>query len=178
MTEPWAVAISGCLLGEHVRYDGGHKRQDGLVAWGGDRVRWVSLCPEVLAGLSVPRPAIQRVRTPDGERILEVDGGGDHTCALQAAAARIVEVLRAEGVAGYVAKARSPSCGVGDADLVDPRGVPLGTGDGTTIAAVRAAFPGLPIASEEDVRSAEDAERFLARVARYTARRAGGDTPT
>lgn len=158
------LAISACLLGEAVRYDGGHKRDAGLVAALDAHVRWVPVCPEVLAGFGVPRPPIRVVRGEAGLGVREVAGGADRTEALAQAAAAVLARLRAEGVRGFVCKARSPSCGHGDADAFDADGALVGQGDGLVVAALREAMPDLWIASEAELADEAAREAFLARL--------------
>ncbi|HVW33067.1 MAG TPA: DUF523 domain-containing protein, partial [Acidimicrobiia bacterium] len=55
------IGISSCLLGEEVRFDGGHKRDSFLVDRLGPHVEWVPVCPEVEVGLPTPRPALRLV---------------------------------------------------------------------------------------------------------------------
>ncbi|MGZ8460996.1 MAG: 2-thiouracil desulfurase family protein, partial [Candidatus Deferrimicrobiaceae bacterium] len=57
MPEPVRILVSACLLGEKVRYDGGHKRDLFLIEMLGPFVEWVRVCPEVDCGLPVPREA-------------------------------------------------------------------------------------------------------------------------
>ena len=147
-----------------MRYDGGHKRDDDLITALAPHVRWVPVCPEVLAGLGVPRPPIRLVTAGADVRVQEVEAGTDRTAALQGAAEAVLAVATAEGVRGIVAKARSPSCGVGDAKRVEPSGAPGASGDGFVVAALRAAFPGLPVESEATLASAAAREAFLARL--------------
>jgi len=59
-----SARVSACLLGDEVRYDGGHKRDAFLVDTLGPFVEWVPVCPEVEVGLGVPRPAIRLVAPP------------------------------------------------------------------------------------------------------------------
>ena len=158
------VAVSACLFGEAVRYDGDHKRHDVLREQLDPHVRWVPLCPEVLGGLGVPRPAIRIVAEADGHHVREVVSGIDRTGALHDAIEQILRTLDAEGVRGFVFKARSPSCGVGDAEVVDPGGAHRGHGDGLAAAAVRAARPGVVVVSDEELTSAAACAAFLDRV--------------
>ena len=60
------VGISRCLLGDEVRYDGGHKRDALLLSTLGALVEWVPVCPEVEAGMGTPREAIDLVESDDG----------------------------------------------------------------------------------------------------------------
>lgn len=156
------VAVSRCLLGEHVRHDGGHRRRDHLLAACEGRVRWLPFCPEVEAGLGVPRPPVQLQEGAGGLRVVEVDGGAEHTPALRVAVRALVEGLRAAGVAGCVLKARSPSCGLRDVPRFDARGAPRGAGDGLAAAALRVAFPSLPIVTDEELSEPAALEAFLA----------------
>ena len=63
--EPIRIGISSCLLGENVRFDGGHKRDAFLVDTFGVFVEWVPVCPEVELGLGTPREALRLVRKGD-----------------------------------------------------------------------------------------------------------------
>ena len=60
------VGISRCLLGENVRYDGGHKRDARLIEAFGAHVEWVPVCPEVEVGMGTPREPIQLVADQAG----------------------------------------------------------------------------------------------------------------
>jgi len=167
--------VSSCLLGERVRYDGAHKRAAALLACMAGRVRWLPFCPEVLAGMSVPRPALGLVEVAGDVRARAIEGGLDTTDALRSAAARIVGHLQAEGTCGFVFKSRSPSCGVADAPLQrEGEGVvgrATGLADGLVVACVRAALPDLPIASDEALGDEAACTAFLARAAAYAAPR-------
>src|SRR4051794_22685545 len=115
------IGVSSCLLGEEVRYNGGHKRDAFLIDVLGRHVEWVPVCPEVEIGLGTPRPAMRLVRLgrggPDGSentdvRLITPETGADHTDAMRAWAAARVEALAAAGLDGYVLKKDSPSCGM------------------------------------------------------------------
>ena len=64
---PIRIGISACLLGQEVRFDGGHKRSDFLVDIFGPFVEFVPVCPEVEIGLGVPRETLRLVR--DGDEV-------------------------------------------------------------------------------------------------------------
>ena len=97
------VGVSSCLLGEEVRFNGGHKRYRFLTDELGPYVDWVPYCPEVSIGLGTPREPIRL--TADG-RLVNRSGTADHTAAMAALP------RPAEGLDGYVFKAKSPSCGI------------------------------------------------------------------
>jgi uncharacterized protein YbbK (DUF523 family) len=96
------VGVSSCLLGEEVRFDGGHKRYRFLTGELARHVDWAPFCPEMEIGLGTPREAIRL--TADG-RLVNRGGTADHTQAMTALP------LPAD-LDGYVFKAKSPSCGI------------------------------------------------------------------
>ena len=96
------VGVSSCLLGEEVRFNGGHKRFRFLTDELGPHVDWVPYCPEVEIGLGTPREPIRL--TLDG-RLVNRSGTADHTSVMAA-------LPLPAGVDGYVFKAKSPSCGI------------------------------------------------------------------
>jgi uncharacterized protein YbgA (DUF1722 family)/uncharacterized protein YbbK (DUF523 family) len=96
------VGVSSCLLGEEVRFNGGHKRYRFLTDDLDRYVDWVPYCPEMEIGLGTPREAIRL--TADG-RLVNRGGTADHTAAMAALP------LPAD-LDGYVFKAKSPSCGI------------------------------------------------------------------
>jgi uncharacterized protein YbgA (DUF1722 family)/uncharacterized protein YbbK (DUF523 family) len=106
------IGVSSCLLGEEVRFDGGHKR-DGFVAdvlgrW----VEWTAVCPEVEVGMGIPRPAIRIVESPAGQRLIAPSTGEDFTERMRAFSATRTRELQELGLDGYVLKKSSPSCGM------------------------------------------------------------------
>ena len=154
------VGVSACLLGQAVRYDGGHKRSPAVVDLIGPEVEWIPVCPEVEVGMPVPREPV--VLTGAG-RMVGATSGSDHTDAmLRFAEARIAALAPLDG---YVLKSRSPSCG-----LEDVPGAPAGSG--LYAAVLRRLCPDLPLAEETSLD--DDARRaaFLAAIRAH--RRARG----
>ncbi len=166
------VAISDCLSGACVRYDGAHKRCDLVLREIGPYVEWERLCPEVGAGMTTPREPIELLvdrGTRWGVRVVEKETGNDWTCALVDWGERQIERLRAMSISGYIFKSRSPSCGVGsaprrkpeaDADAAQP-------GDGLFAAMLRDAFPALPVAQESQLSTRADCRGFLDEIRRF-----------
>ena len=150
------IGISSCLLGDRVRYDGGHKRNDWLVDVIGREVDWVPVCPEVEAGFGTPREPMDLVKTPAGAIVLITKHTQrDVTGQLASFVPGRVEELAREDLSGYVLKADSPSCGLHDA----PRGL--------FAQALVARFPDLPV--EEERRLADPLRRrqFIDRIFAY-----------
>src|SRR3954447_361261 len=109
---PIRVGISACLLGQSVRYDGGHKRDAFLTDTFGRFVEWVPVCPEVEAGFGTPREAMRLLRHDDEVRLITVKTERDVTAQLQTAIDRRIRTLAIEDLSGYVLKKNSPSCGL------------------------------------------------------------------
>ena len=163
------IGISSCLLGDEVRFDGGHKRDGGLIDAFGPHVEWVRVCPEIELGLGVPREPIQLVSEAGAIRMVGVDTRIDHTDAMRDYATRRVRELAQADLAGYVLKAKSPSCGLRDVRVAmdDRRDVPGATGMGLFAAVLREMLPDLP--AEDEVRLVDAAvrESFLERALAY-----------
>lgn len=167
------VGISACLLGQAVRYDGGHKRHDWLVAVLGERVRYVPVCPEVEAGLGVPREPIRLERANGRIRIRRVETRDDVTDALNGWANERLDAL--EALDGYVLKARSPSCGRKGVPVHDAAGRRIDENAGFFAWALRSRWPELQIVDEDDLDDPEIRRAFLVSVGlHYRQRTQGG----
>jgi uncharacterized protein YbgA (DUF1722 family)/uncharacterized protein YbbK (DUF523 family) len=161
------VGVSACLLGEKVRYDGGHKRDSFLADTFGRFVEWVPVCPEVEAGLGTPREPIRLVRHEGGTQLLTVKTGVDHTARMAEYARRKVEDLAALDLSGYVLKKDSPSCGMERVKVYDPNGAPARTGRGLFAEALLARVPNLPVEEEGRLSDPRLRENFVERVFAY-----------
>jgi FdhD protein len=170
------IGISSCLLGDEVRFDGGHKRDASLLEALDPVVEWVRVCPEVELGLGVPREPVRLVSAAAGPRMIAVHSGTDHTGPMQQYAQRRVNELARANLSGYVLKAKSPSCGLHGVNLHDETGAPIATGMGLFAAALRRRLPDLPV--EDEIRLADPSvrEAFLERARLYD-RREGTLTP-
>lgn len=140
-----AVGVSGCLLGLEIRFDGGHKHDPFLTRELEPFVDWVPVCPELAAGLGVPREAIRQVRDGARVRLIGSRTGNDVTSILQAAAAREVARIAALPLCGFVLESRSPSCGLERVRVYDRDGVPHPVGTGVFARALRERLPLLPV---------------------------------
>ncbi len=164
---PIRIAVSSCLLGEAVRWDGGHKR-DGFVV--GTLARYfelVSVCPEVGIGLGVPRDPIRLTGTAEAFRVVDARGSGrDFTRALTAYARRMARELG--GISGTVFKSASPSCGLAGVKVFSPGGGrPAKAGTGVFARTFVAADPLLPAEEELGLADPERRGHFVERVCAY-----------
>ena len=106
------IGISACLLGEKVRFDGGHKRDPFIVDTLGKFVQWVTVCPEMEIGLGTPRDTMRLVGTIDAPRLLTHKTNDDLTETMQRFAAQRLTELSIHPLHGYILKNNSPSCGM------------------------------------------------------------------
>ena len=163
MTEPVRIAISSCLLGERVRYDGESKLQSWLVDCG--EVEWVPVCPEVEIGMSIPREAIQIEESCDGIKLLGVESRQDWTEPMNDFTRQRVLQLQAAGIVGYIFKARSPSCGIGDVPLMGALGQSVvGKTNGRFCDVLMEMSPELTIVNEVMMLDVKQRMEFLQRV--------------
>ena len=164
---PIRIGISACLLGEKVRYDGGHKRDGYLVNTFGRFVEWVPVCPEVEMGLGTPRDTLRLVRIGDNVRMVMPKTGEDHTHGMESFARRRLRELEKEDLCGYVLKKGSPSCGMERVRVFSPNGMPSKSGRGLFAEALLAHFPNLPVEEEGRLYDPRLRENFIERVFAY-----------
>ncbi len=164
---PVRVGVSSCLLGAAVRWDGGHKRDAFVAGSLGRFVEWASVCPELEAGMGVPREPVHLVRREGEVRMIGVESAADHTLAMRRWAAHRVRELAREELSGYVLKKDSPSCGLERVRIRDGRGAPARVGRGLFAAALVDAFPHLPIEEEGRLTDPRLRENFVERVFAY-----------
>lgn len=161
------IGVSACLLGDEVRYDGGHKRDTFLTGLLGPCVEWVKVCPEVESGMGTPRESIRLVDEGGRIRLLTVKTGVDHTDSMTAYAAHRVIALGDEDLCGYVLKKDSPSCGMTRVKVYSGKGPGVKTGVGVFARALRARFPHLPVEEEGRLTDPRLRENFIERVFAY-----------
>ena len=164
---PIRVGISSCLLGETVRFDGGHKRDGFLADTLGRFVEFVPVCPEVECGFGTPRESMHLVTAGKAVRLLTVRTAVDLTAEMDRYAARRVAELAAEDLCGYVLKKNSPSCGLERVKIYDAHKAPSSTGRGLFAAALVEAFPDLPVEEEGRLSDPGLRENFVERVFAY-----------
>jgi uncharacterized protein YbgA (DUF1722 family)/uncharacterized protein YbbK (DUF523 family) len=160
------LAVSACLIGQRVRYDGRHKRHDWLVDELGRCVDFLPLCPEVAIGLGIPREPVQLTGEPGHPRVRAVnDPERDVTDALLAQGRTVAATL--DGVAGYVFKSGSPSCGLSDVKVVTEAGGAVCNGRGVYAGAILAAHPNFPVEEDSRLNESRLRENFVIRVYTY-----------
>jgi uncharacterized protein YbgA (DUF1722 family)/uncharacterized protein YbbK (DUF523 family) len=166
-SSPLRIGISACLLGQEVRFDGGHKRDRFLTEVLGPVVEWVPVCPEVELGLGTPRETLRLVRSEGGVRMITTRTGIDHTDGMNAWAKRRLDELAREDLCGYVLKKDSPSCGMERVKVFGAAGMPERRGRGLFAAALLERFPSLPVEEEGRLSDPRLRENFIERTFAY-----------
>ncbi len=144
------LGISACLLGQEVRFDGGHKHDRFITETLGKFVEFVPVCPEVEYGLGIPRESLRLVGDADTPRLVTTRTQVDHTEGMNQWARNRVAELEKEGLCGFVFKSKSPSSGMERVRVYDDKGMPSNKGVGLFARAFMEHFPLLPV--EEDGR--------------------------
>jgi len=160
------VGISACLMGREVRHDGGHKHSRYCTGVLARYFRFRSLCPEMGAGLSTPRPAMHLVDTDDGVRLKATRGDRDFTALMDGFVTDTVE--RLGDLRGFVLMAKSPSCGMERIRVYREDGeVARRDASGLFAAALMARFPLMPVEEEGRLNDDRLRENFVERVFVY-----------
>jgi len=166
--EQWVkipVGISSCLLGEEVRYDGGHKNSPYLTGALGRYLDFVPFCPEVDIGLGVPREPIQLVTDGDITRCV-----GTTTTSLDVTDRLSLCADKHRGwqsnIFGYILKSHSPSCGMDKVKLLH-EGQLDHSGVGIYAHRMMQNFPLMPVEEEEGLADPELRHNFVQRVFIY-----------
>ncbi|MDZ7860041.1 MAG: DUF523 and DUF1722 domain-containing protein [Candidatus Krumholzibacteriota bacterium] len=167
MADKIKLGISTCLLGEKVRYDGGHKLDRYLVNVVGPFVEWVPICPEVESGLPIPRESMHLVQTDNGLRLMTGKTKIDHTERMITWAEKRLDLLEKEEICGFVFKTKSPSSGMRDIKIYSEAGMPLSKGKGMFASRLMERFPYLPVEDEGRLNDAGLRENFIERVFVY-----------
>ncbi|MDY0403891.1 DUF523 and DUF1722 domain-containing protein [Sulfurovum sp.] len=141
------IAVSGCLLGEEIRHNGGHKRDDFITDMLGRYAEFVSFCPEHLA-FGTPRDSIRLVNTPDGIIVQRNKNAEDVTDALTQTSKEELEKIAQQPLGGIILKSKSPSCGLGSTVLYRANGYAEKKGSGVFAQMCQKKFPLLPIEEE------------------------------
>ena len=124
------IGVSSCLLGNEVRFDGGHKHDRYITDTLGNYFNFIPVCPEVECGLSIPREAMRLVGDPESPRLVTNKTGIDHTDRMTHWALKRVNELADENLCGFIFKSKSPSSGMERVKVYDNNNVPRAIGVG------------------------------------------------
>jgi len=162
------VGVSACLLGQEVRYDGGHKRDRYVTDTLADYFTFVPVCPETECGLGIPREPMRLVADDGAEedvRLITVRTGVDLTERMRRWSRERAEALSGEGLCGFIFKKDSPSSGLFRVKLYHPSGQSSRReGRGLFADALTRRLPLLPVEEEGRLNDARLRENFIERV--------------
>ena len=158
------IGISACLLGEKVRYDGGHKLDLFLRDTLGRSVEYLPVCPEVGIGLPVPREAMCLIGDPKSPGLVTIKSRVHHTGRMKKwIDAKLVD-LASRKLCGFVFKSRSPSCGMSMVKVCTSSNRSAGTSPGIFAKAFIDRFPLIPVEDEGRLGDPRLREEFIERV--------------
>lgn len=166
---PIRILVSSCLLGEKVRYDGGHKRDPFLTDTLGRFVEFVPVCPEVECGFPVPREAMRLRGNPDAPRLVGAGTGTDFTDLMLSYARKKLRNLEQSDLCGYICKKDSPTSGMERVKVYGADGIPAKVGAGVFTKAFMEHFPLVPVEEEGRLQDPVLREMFIERM--FTLRR-------
>jgi uncharacterized protein YbgA (DUF1722 family)/uncharacterized protein YbbK (DUF523 family) len=161
------IGISSCLLGENVRYNGGHKLDRFLRDTLGKYVEYVPVCPEAECGLGIPREPMRLVGDPESPRLLTRTTKIDHTARMKRWSAKRLRELEKEDLRGFIFKSRSPSSGMTGVKVYDETGTRIRKGSGLFARAFMDRFPILPVEDDGRLHDAGLRENFIERIFTY-----------
>jgi uncharacterized protein YbgA (DUF1722 family)/uncharacterized protein YbbK (DUF523 family) len=161
------IGISSCLVGEKVRYDGGHRCDRYVTDTLGQYFTWLNICPEVEYGLPVPREAMHLAGNPLSPRIVTIRTGIDHTEGMQQWTENRLRELEHEDLCGFIFKSKSPSSGMAGVKIYSPDGIMVGKGAGIFGGAFIEHFPHIPVIDEGRLHDPFLRENFIERVFVY-----------
>ena len=161
------VGVSSCLLGNEVRFDGGHKHDRYITGTLGHYFDFVPVCPEVECGLSTPRESMRLVGDPNKPRLVTNKSGIDITERMNSWARKRVRELEGEGLCGFIFKNRSPSSGMERVKVYDQNNVPQSVGVGLFARAFKEHFPLLPVEEEGRLHDMVLRENFIESIFVY-----------
>jgi uncharacterized protein YbgA (DUF1722 family)/uncharacterized protein YbbK (DUF523 family) len=158
------LGISTCLLGENVRYDGGHKLDRFLTDTLGQYVDYVPVCPEVECGLPIPRESMHLEGDPESPRLVTLRTKQDMTERMVNWARRRVVELEKEGLCGFIFKSDSPSSGMERVRVYNEKGMPVKKGVGMFARIFMEYYPLLPVEDEGRLHDPKLRENFVERI--------------
>lgn len=169
MEETIKLGVSQCLLGEKVRYDGGHKLDRFIKDTLGQYVQYMTVCPEVECGLGIPREAMRLVGAPDAPRLVTIRSRKDYTDRMMEwAKSRVIE-LEKENLCGFIFKSNSPSSGMERVKVYTDEGMPTKSGRGVFAGIFMDHFPLIPVEDDGRLHDPVLRENFIERI--FTMRR-------
>ncbi len=160
------IAVSACLLGEKVRFDKGHKRDDFIMDELSKYAEFVSFCPEYFA-FGTPRPSLRMVKTKETLKIISNKTADDLTHILMQSSRKDLEKIKSNNISGIIFKSKSPSCGLMSSKVYLDNGFADGKDNGMFASLCQKEFPLLPMEEEGRLQDPWLRENFIMQVFAY-----------
>jgi len=161
------VGISTCLLGQKVRFDGGHKHDRYITDILGEYFEFVPVCPEVAIGMGTPREAVRLQGKVEAPYMVGVRSGKHWTTKMNEYSHKRVSLFKHQTISGYILKKDSPSCGMERVRVYSATGMPARNGRGLYAMELIKQFPLLPVEEEGRLNDIRLRENFIVRVFAY-----------
>lgn len=158
------IGVSSCLLGNPVRYDGGHKHDRYLTDILADYFEFIPVCPEVECGLAVPRETMRLTGNPEEPRLITSRTGVDHTEKMLRFCRHKIKELETLDLCAFIFKKDSPSSGLYRVKVYNDSGFARKNGQGLFAAAIKENFPILPVEEEGRLHDAALRENFIEKI--------------
>ena len=158
------LGVSACLLGQNVRYNGGHTRDPYIIQTLGPFAEYLPVCPEVECGMPVPREAMRLVGDVENPSLMTIKTGKDMTGQMKTWAKKRLDEIEKEALCGFIFKSKSPSSGLFRARVYNEKGMPAQNGTGIWAGMFRDRFPLLPLEEEGRLHDPVLRENFIERI--------------
>ncbi len=158
------IGVSACLLGQPVRYNGGHAHDRYITDTLGKFFQFVPVCPEVECGFGTPREAFRLVGDPERPRFMTSRTAEDFTQRMEDFCSRRAQELEGEQLSGFIFKSRSPSSGMERVKVYTEQGMPVNKGVGLFARAFMERFPLVPVEEEGRLHDPRLRENFIESV--------------
>lgn len=158
------IGISSCLLGNSVRYDGGHKLDRFLTDTLGEFINFIPICPETECGLGIPRDPIRLEGNIHNPELIVIETRIDITKKMKQWCIKRLNELKRENLCGFIFKSKSPSCGLKHVGIYNDKGIPVHRGTGLFARHFVNSFPFIPVEDEENLHNPGHRENFIERI--------------
>jgi uncharacterized protein YbgA (DUF1722 family)/uncharacterized protein YbbK (DUF523 family) len=165
---PIKIGISACLLGEKVRWDGGHKKDRYITDILGNYFTFIPVCPEIEVGMGTPRESVRLVGDVSSPNMIGNKSGEDWSDRMRTHVSKRTVQLKKYRFSGFILKKDSPSCGMERVRVYQSNGIPIKDGQGFFGGAVVNHFNNLPIEEEGRLNDPALRENFIVRVFAYS----------
>ncbi len=164
MSAPVKIGIASCLLGNPVRWNGGHKLDRYIVNTLGPFVEFVPVCPETECGLGIPRETMHLKGDLDNPRLVTTKTGLDKTDQMVSWGRQRIKQLATEELSGYIFKTKSPSNAMAGMRVFGPDNRIFYNSPGIFARMVMQRFPHLPVIDDGRLHDPGLRENFIEQV--------------